>query len=111
MIWLESRVSTSVYGSQRNPVARYEPRLRNRVEVTQDTMAFHFETPIGFDFKPGQSVSITLMIPLENPVQLPNTLVDWRIQGKGMLQRESVRRDSRWAVYEAGAVPTGYDSI
>ena len=47
------------------PMAGYVSKLLNRVEVAQDTMAFHFEKPMGFDFKPGQSVDLTLMNPPE----------------------------------------------
>jgi ferredoxin-NADP reductase len=47
------------------PMAGYASKLLNRVEVAQDTMAFHFEKPTGFDFEPGQSVDLTLMNPPE----------------------------------------------
>jgi ferredoxin-NADP reductase len=47
------------------PVSAYASRLLNRVEVAEDTMAFHFEKPPGFDFKPGQSVDLTLLNPPE----------------------------------------------
>ena len=43
----------------------YRPKLVNRVEVAEDTMAFHFEKPSGFDFKPGQSSDLTLVDPPE----------------------------------------------
>ena len=43
------------------PMAGYASKLLSRVEVAQDTMAFHFEKPQGFNFKPGQSVDLTLM--------------------------------------------------
>jgi len=33
------------------PMAGYASKLLNRFEVAQDTIAFHFEKPIGFDFK------------------------------------------------------------
>jgi len=51
------------------PMAGYESRLLNRVEVAHDTMAFHFERPIGFDFKPGQSADLTLMNPPETDTE------------------------------------------
>ena len=38
-----------------------QPKLLNRVEVAEGTMAFHFEKPPGFDFKPGQAVDLTLL--------------------------------------------------
>ena len=47
------------------PMVGYQSRLLSRVEVAQDTMAFHFEKPTGFDFKPGQSVDLTLINPAE----------------------------------------------
>lgn len=46
-------------------IAAYQSRLLSRVEVAQDTIAFHFEKPAGFDFKPGQSVDLTLIDPPE----------------------------------------------
>jgi ferredoxin-NADP reductase len=51
------------------PMAGYAAKLLNRVEVAQDTMAFHFEKPMGFDFKPGQSVDLTLMNPPETDAE------------------------------------------
>ena len=47
------------------PTAAYQCKLLNRVEVAEDTMAFHFERPSGFDFKPGQSADLTLSNPPE----------------------------------------------
>jgi hypothetical protein len=41
------------------PVSAYASKLLNRVEVAEDTMAFHFEKPAGFDFKAGQSADLT----------------------------------------------------
>src|SRR5713226_4266068 len=41
------------------------PKLLSRVEVAEGTMAFHFEKPPGFDFKPGQSADLTLLNPPE----------------------------------------------
>jgi ferredoxin-NADP reductase len=43
----------------------YEAKLLDRVEVAEDTMAFHFEKPPGFDFRPGQSSDLTLVNPPE----------------------------------------------
>jgi ferredoxin-NADP reductase len=51
------------------PMAGYASKLLNRVEVAQDTMAFHFEKPMGFDFKPGQSADLTLMNPPETDTE------------------------------------------
>jgi ferredoxin-NADP reductase len=47
------------------PISPYAAKLLNRVEVAQGTMAFHFEKPPGFDFKPGQSADLTLLNPPE----------------------------------------------
>ena len=47
------------------PIAGYGPRLLGRVEVAEGTMAFHFEKPPHFDFKPGQSADLTLSNPPE----------------------------------------------
>lgn len=47
------------------PMAGYESKLLSRTEVAEETMAFHFERPGGFDFKAGQSVDITLLDPPE----------------------------------------------
>ena len=47
------------------PVPAYASKLLNRVEVAEGTMAFQFEKPPGFDFKPGQSADLTLLNPSE----------------------------------------------
>lgn len=47
------------------PLASYRPKLLNRDEVAEGTMAFHFEKAPGFDFKPGQSADLTLPNPPE----------------------------------------------
>ena len=51
--------------TQEIPLVGYRPKLLNRVEVAEATMAFHFEKPEGFDFKPGQSADLTLLNPPE----------------------------------------------
>jgi len=51
--------------TQEIPLVGYQSQLLNRVEVAEGTMAFHFEKPPGFDFKPGQSVDLTLLNPPE----------------------------------------------
>jgi ferredoxin-NADP reductase len=51
--------------AQESPPVGYRPKLLNRVEVAEGTMAFHFERPSGFDFKPGQIADFTLMDPPE----------------------------------------------
>jgi hypothetical protein len=47
------------------PVVGYRPKLLNRVEVAEGTLAFHFEKPPEFEFKPGQSADLTLLNPPE----------------------------------------------
>src|SRR5215510_11201593 len=51
------------------PVSAYASRLLNRVEVAEGTIAFHFEKPTGFDFKPGQSADLTLPNPPETDTE------------------------------------------
>jgi ferredoxin-NADP reductase len=38
----------------------YDVKLTARDEIAVGTMAFHFEKPIGFSFKPGQAVDVVL---------------------------------------------------
>ena len=38
----------------------YEVKLRSRAEVALGTMAFHFDKPPGFVFKPGQAIDLVL---------------------------------------------------
>src|SRR5215831_12993812 len=47
------------------PVSAYASKLLNRADAGEGTMAFHFERPPGFDFKPGQSADLTLPNPPE----------------------------------------------
>lgn len=47
------------------PITGYASKLLSRVEVAHGTMAFHFEKPSQFDFKPGQSADVTLFDPPE----------------------------------------------
>jgi ferredoxin-NADP reductase len=42
------------------PIANYGSKLLSRVEVTEGTMAFHFEKPSGFNFKARQFADVTL---------------------------------------------------
>ncbi|MGQ0656784.1 MAG: ferredoxin--NADP reductase [Chromatiales bacterium] len=39
----------------------YEVKLKGREEVAEGTMAFHFEKPSGFSFKPGQALDVVLI--------------------------------------------------
>src|SRR5688572_6023980 len=41
----------------------YEVKLKGREEVAEGTMAFHFEKPPGFRFKPGQAIDVVLIDP------------------------------------------------
>src|ERR1700687_3558092 len=51
------------------PIADYVSRLLSRVQVAEGTMAFHFEKPSHFDFKPGQSADVTLPDPPETDAE------------------------------------------
>lgn len=51
------------------PQPDYRSRLLNRVEVAEGTMAFHFEKPAGFNFRPGQSSDLTLLDPPETDAE------------------------------------------
>ena len=44
-------------------------RLTERHEVAENTMAFQFEKPAGWTFKPGQFVDITLLNPPETDAE------------------------------------------
>ena len=41
----------------------YQVRLEGREEIAEGTMAFHFEKPTGFSFKPGQAIDVVLIDP------------------------------------------------
>jgi ferredoxin-NADP reductase len=41
----------------------YQARLEGREEIAEGTMAFHFEKPTGFGFKPGQAIDVVLIDP------------------------------------------------
>lgn len=47
------------------PIAGYKSKLLSRVEVAEGTVAFHFEKPSQFNFKPGQFADVTLSNPPE----------------------------------------------
>jgi ferredoxin-NADP reductase len=47
------------------PSSDFVCKLTERGEVTEGTMAFHFEKPAGWIFKPGQYVDMTLPAPSE----------------------------------------------
>ena len=44
-------------------------KLMRREEVAEGTMAFHFEKPPGFAFKPGQYTDVTLRNPPETDAE------------------------------------------
>lgn len=50
-------------------MAAYTSVLRKREEVAQDTMAFYFDKPAGFDFKPGQFLDVVLPDPPESDAE------------------------------------------
>ena len=41
----------------------HQTRLQGREEIASGTMAFHFEKPAGFSFKPGQAIDVVLLDP------------------------------------------------
>ena len=51
--------------AQEIPQVGERPRLLNRAEVAEGTMAFHFEKPARFDFRAGQAADLTLLNPPE----------------------------------------------
>jgi ferredoxin-NADP reductase len=51
--------------AKENPSLDVGLTLLNRAEVAEGTMAFHFAKPPNFQFRPGQSVDITLLDPPE----------------------------------------------
>lgn len=55
--------------AQEIPSAGFRTRLLSRADVAESTMAFHFEKPAGFDFKPGQSADLTLLDPPETDAE------------------------------------------
>ncbi|MGH8728675.1 MAG: ferredoxin--NADP reductase [Burkholderiales bacterium] len=44
-------------------MSNYEVTLKGREEIAEGTMAFHFEKPTGFSFKPGQAIDVILVEP------------------------------------------------
>lgn len=46
-------------------MATFNVRLRDREEIAENTFAFSFEKPTGFQFKAGQFVALTLIDPAE----------------------------------------------
>jgi ferredoxin-NADP reductase len=50
-------------------MANHHVRLRKKEEVAEGTMAFYFEKPAGFQFKPGQFANLTLLNPSETDAE------------------------------------------
>ena len=50
-------------------MATHEVNLRRHASVAEDTMAFYFEKPAGFEFKAGQSIDLTLIDPEETDAE------------------------------------------
>jgi ferredoxin-NADP reductase len=50
-------------------VGNYQVRLRKKEEVAENTVAFYFEKPLGFQFKPGQFANLTLVNPPETDAE------------------------------------------
>jgi ferredoxin-NADP reductase len=44
-------------------MSTHEVSLKAREEIAEGTMAFHFEKPPGFSFKPGQAIDVVLIDP------------------------------------------------
>jgi len=47
--------------------------LLSRIEVAEETMAFHFERPRGFLFKAGQYIDLTLLGPQPGSANAPDS--------------------------------------
>jgi ferredoxin-NADP reductase len=51
------------------PSTAFESRLTSRQEVADRTIAFHFEKPAGWIFKPGQTIDVALLDPPETDAE------------------------------------------
>lgn len=47
----------------------HQVRLKKREDVAEGTMAFYFEKPAGFQFKPGQYADLTMLNPAETDAE------------------------------------------
>ena len=56
-------------GDHEISMANHQVKLLSRAEVAEGTMAFHFEKPLHFDFKPGQYADVTLPSPPETDAE------------------------------------------
>src|SRR6185295_10899016 len=50
-------------------MAIHKIRLKNRIQIAEDTMAFYFEKPEGFVYKAGQFADYTLVDPAETDTE------------------------------------------
>ncbi len=50
-------------------ISAHTTALTNREEVAEDTMAFHFAKPAGFQFRAGQAMDVTLLNPPETDAE------------------------------------------
>ena len=50
-------------------MATHDSRLRGREQVAHKTMAFRFDKPAGFKFKPGQAIDVVLLAPPSGDAQ------------------------------------------
>jgi ferredoxin-NADP reductase len=53
---------TSAIDGRRN-MTMHGSKLRGREQIAHGTMAFHFDKPAGFKFKPGQAIDVVLLEP------------------------------------------------
>jgi ferredoxin-NADP reductase len=51
------------------PLGGYLSRLKDREQIAEGTMAFHFEKPAGFEFRAGQAMDVTLLDPPESDAE------------------------------------------
>jgi predicted ferric reductase len=54
---------------RRGHMANHQVRLKKKEEIAEGTMAFYFEKPAGFQFKPGQFANLTLLNPPETDAE------------------------------------------
>lgn len=50
-------------------MAIYKVRLKSKKEVAAGTMAFHFDKPVGFEYKAGQFADYTLINPVDTDAE------------------------------------------
>ncbi len=55
--------------STQTNVTKYQVKLKDRFTVAERTMAFQFEKPPGFNFRPGQWIDLTLLNPGETDAE------------------------------------------